>query len=121
MILIDSNIFIYGVQQGYQYLRDYLARHHIAVSKITLLEVLGYHTMGEEEKTKLQQTLSKCHQLAIDDDIIHKAIALRQQRKMSLGDALIAATALHHQLLLVTANEKDFRWISNLQIHNPIL
>lgn len=120
MILIDSNIVIYGVQQGFQYLRDYLAGHSIAVSKITLLEVLGYHALEEGEKDKLLQILLKCHQITIDDPVIHKAIELRQQKKMSVGDAIIAATALHHQLLLVTANDKDFNWISDLQFHNPV-
>ena len=39
---------------------------------------------------------------------------------MALGDAIIAATALEHKLLLVTANEKDFNWISDIQVYNPI-
>ena len=39
---------------------------------------------------------------------------------MALGDAIIAATASEHKLLLVTANEKDFDWISDIKIYNPI-
>ena len=39
----------------------------------------------------------------ISDEIIQKASALRQQKKISLGDALIAATALIHGLTLVTS------------------
>lgn len=120
MVLLDSNIIIYGVQQGYQSLRDYLASQSLAISKVTLLEVLGYHALGEEEKSKLEEILNKCHQISIDDTIIYQAIALRQQKKMSLGDALIAATALHHQLLLVTANDKDYNWITDLQLYNPV-
>ncbi|MFP4092584.1 MAG: type II toxin-antitoxin system VapC family toxin [Cyclobacteriaceae bacterium] len=120
MILLDSNIVIYGVQAGYQYLRDYLAEESIAVSKITLIEVLGYHQMENDEKTKLEEILAACHQFALDDFVIQHSIALRQKKKMSLGDAIIAATAIQHQLPLVTANEVDFRWIPNLQIHNPI-
>ena len=120
MILLDSNIIIYGVQQGYQALRDYLSEQSIAISKITLLEVLGYHALGDEEKSRLEEILNKCHQIAIDDVIIFQAITLRQQKKMSLGDALIAATALNHQILLVTANDKDYKWIAELQLYNPI-
>lgn len=120
MILIDSNIIIYGSQAGYQYLRDYLSNHSIAISKISLIEVLVYHFLEEDEKIKLEKVLSACHQFNIDDQLIQKSIALRQQKKMSLGDAIIAPTVLHHQLLLVTANEADFNWIPDLQIHNPI-
>jgi len=52
---------------------------------------------------------------------IDLAIGLRQQRKMSLGDALIAATCMAHQLPLASANDKDFDWIGGLQVHNPMV
>jgi len=120
MILIDSNIVIYGAQPGYQYLRDYLAEQSIAISKVSLVEVLGYHQLEKAEKAKLENILAACHQFAVDDPIIARSIALRQQKKMSLGDAIIAATALLNELVLVTSNEADFRWIPKLQIHNPI-
>ena len=45
---------------------------------------------------------------------------LRQLRKMTLGDALIAATALVHQLTIVTHNQKDFVWIPNLSVIDPV-
>lgn len=37
-----------------------------------------------------------------------------------LPDALIAATALVHNLELYTLNAKDFRFISNLQLYQPV-
>ncbi len=39
---------------------------------------------------------------------------------MSLGDALIAGTALIHDLAIVTANVKDYIWIDDLKVINPI-
>ncbi len=56
----------------------------------------------------------------LTDDIIAQAILLRQQRQMSLGDSLIGATALLHNLTMVTVNVKDFNWIDNLNVINPI-
>jgi predicted nucleic acid-binding protein len=47
-------------------------------------------------------------------------INLRQQRKMSLGDALIAATCLEHNEPLATANVDDFKWIAGLDVVNPL-
>ena len=38
---------------------------------------------------------------------------------MTLGDALVAATALTHQETLITRNVKDFDWIDNLKVVNP--
>ncbi|WPD23300.1 MAG: PIN domain-containing protein [Candidatus Electrothrix scaldis] len=52
--------------------------------------------------------------------IIDTAIALRQQRKMSLGDALVAATALEHHQTLLTRNVKDFEWVEGLKVINPL-
>ena len=52
--------------------------------------------------------------------IIQQAILLRQMRKMSPGDALIAATALHFGYELYTRNVTDFNWITGLSIVNPI-
>ena len=51
--------------------------------------------------------------------IINRAVSLRQQRKMSLGDALIAATAMVEGLPLATRNIKDFRWIDGLTLVEP--
>jgi predicted nucleic acid-binding protein len=48
------------------------------------------------------------------------AIELRQQRAMSLGDALIAATALNENIALATHNTKDFSWIKSLTVLDPI-
>jgi hypothetical protein len=39
---------------------------------------------------------------------------------MTLGESLVAATALVHQLMLVTRNTDDFDWISNLVLLNPL-
>jgi predicted nucleic acid-binding protein len=39
---------------------------------------------------------------------------------MSLGDALIAGTALSHDLRLATHNTDDFTWIDDLAVFDPI-
>lgn len=44
---------------------------------------------------------------------------LTLSNRLSLADALIAATALHHGLPLYTLNRKDFRYLAGLQLHAP--
>ncbi len=55
----------------------------------------------------------------LDAVVIERAIALRQERKMGLADAIIAATALVHGLELVTRNVDDFQHVSGLRLVNP--
>ena len=53
------------------------------------------------------------------DGATKKAIALRQQRKMSLADSILAATALENDWELVSRNVDDFEWIAELRLVNP--
>ena len=50
--------------------------------------------------------------MPLTDAVAEQAINLRQQRRMGLGDSIIAATAITHNLTLVTHNTEDFRWIA---------
>jgi len=45
---------------------------------------------------------------------------LRQRQKLTLGDALIAATCLEQGYTLATANIGDFGWIEELKAFNPL-
>jgi len=53
-------------------------------------------------------------------EIFQTAVDLRQQRSMSLGDALIAATAIYHGLTLATHNIRDFEQIKTLKVVDPM-
>jgi predicted nucleic acid-binding protein len=83
------------------------------------VEALGYHRLSERERRIIESLFSQLFRLPVSDATVSGAIHLRQQRKMSLGDALIAATALEHRLMLATANTDDFRWIAGLVLLNP--
>ena len=120
MILLDSNIFIYATQPDYNEMRHWLLNETLATSEIVLVEVLGYHLINEDDKKDLETLFDLTKTIPVSWIIIEKAIALRQQRKMSLGDAIIAATALINNLTLVTRNTGDFSWIESLTIYNPI-
>ncbi len=120
MLLLDSNIFIYAIQPAYDDLRKWLMSQAIAASEVSVVEVLGYHQITDEDEQDLQALFELAENLPVSTSIINQAVALRQQRKMSLGDAIIAATALEHGLTLVTRNTSDFDWIGGLKVQNPI-
>ncbi len=119
-MLLDSNIIIYAAESGYDEVREFIAKQDSSVSVISKVEVLGYHKLNYENRQKLERIFRFFPVLPLSNTIIDKAISLRQTRKISLGDALIAATALIHELTIVTANTKDFNWIDDLEIINPV-
>jgi len=115
-MLFDSNIIIYAAQPQNDYLREFLINNEVLVSSITKLEVLGYHKLISQEKEILQRIFSAIEVLPINEEVINLAISLRQKRKMSIGDSIIAATALHFRQQLVTHNTADFTWIDELSV-----
>jgi toxin FitB len=117
-MILDSNIIIYAAQPEHQFLRDFIIEHAPAVSAVSYVEVLGYHKLGSE-KQLLEAFFEAATILPLSDDVLVQATKLRQLRKLTLGDALIAATALVYKRTLVTRNDQDFLWIPSLTVINP--
>jgi len=57
--------------------------------------------------------------LPINTEIARQAAALHVPDPAPLRDALIAATALHHDMTVITRNTKDFERFKRLRITNP--
>jgi predicted nucleic acid-binding protein len=50
---------------------------------------------------------------------VERTIQIRKYNRIKLPDAIIAATALQNDLILVTNNATDFKNIKDLEIFNP--
>lgn len=123
-MLLDSNILIYASMMQNQEAITEIAmgvseQKDACISAISCLEVLGYHKLEESEKASLEKILQRMSVFAVSDSVIEQAIALRQCKSMSLGDAIIAATALIYGQVLCTRNTDDFKWIDGLKLVNP--
>ena len=118
-MLVDSNIIVYAAKPEHADLRRFIAEHSPAVSAVSYVEVLGYHRLTETERHHFETFFAVAPVLSLSETVLQQAVRLRQMRKMTLGDALIAGTALVHQLTLVTRNTKDFDWIDGLSLLNP--
>ncbi|GAB6043276.1 type II toxin-antitoxin system VapC family toxin [Endothiovibrio diazotrophicus] len=119
-MLLDSNIVIYAASGRYPALNNWLAEQDSMVSAISVLEVLGYHKLQPEERAELEVLFSQMAVTYPDPTTFRLAVDLRQQRRISLGDALIAATALHWEVSLATHNLRDFSWIPGLLLFDPV-
>ncbi|MGH9841808.1 MAG: type II toxin-antitoxin system VapC family toxin [Blastocatellia bacterium] len=119
-VLIDSNILIYASEPTGGQVRNFIRTNTIFVSAISQVEVLGYHKLGGIERQLLESFFALATIIPITQPIVGEAIRLRCIRKMSLGDSLVAATALLHNLTLATHNTSDFSWINGIMLFDPV-
>jgi len=104
--LLDTN-FILGMLKSSPAVLQTLTERQLtadqcAFSAITRMELLGFPGITTNEQHLVQQTLDRFRYLAISLEIEDKAISMRRTRQVKLPDALIAATALCHDLELLT-------------------
>lgn len=81
-------------------------RNHISV--INQIELLGFEADPQEIKT-IEDFVTEIKVFPLTDAIVKKTIVLRRNLKIKLPDAIIAATALVHDLVLITRNSADFK------------
>lgn len=120
MKIFDSNIIIHSIQDEYSYLIKYLFEPDATISEVSKLEVLGYPHLTEREKFNFEEVFKGVKILPINSTIVDKAVELKQQKKMTVGDSIIAATALLYDLELYTRNVGDFKHLP-LKVVNPMI
>ena len=83
------------------------------------MEALGWYQATSIQLHIIQNFMDVATIFPIDKLVIEVTVRLRQQKKIGLGDAIIAATAIVNNHVLVTRNVSDFRAIDNLILFNP--
>lgn len=118
-MLLDTNVVIYSCQADGGWLAQWTGHADAAIASVTRVEALGFVEIAPAEESAIREYLGRCPAYPLDEGVIERAIRLRQQKKMKLGDAIIAATALEFGLPLVTRNVDDFKHVAELEIINP--
>lgn len=117
MILLDTNVFIYLANGS---IKPEVLNDDVAFASVAKIEALGYSQITVAEQSYLEALFAECEQLELDESVIQRAVRLRQQVKLSLGDAIVAATAIENDYELWTANTDDFARIEGLRLHDPL-
>ena len=122
VILIDTNILI-EIYKNNNVIIDVVKRigqANISISDITCAEMY----FGARNKNELQiiaKDLKKLEVLHIQIEVSKKAVELVEKyalsHKLTIPDALIAATAIYYNLPLYTLNLKDFVFIDGIQLY----
>ena len=118
--LIDTNVIIdnFGDKLP-EKAKNFLNSFDPVVSAVTKIEVLGWRNATKIQLNPLYAFMETASILPIADTVIEKTILIRQTQKIALGDAIIAATALAHGLVLVSRNISDFKNIHGLRVIDP--
>jgi len=88
------------------------------LSIISQIELLCWKTDAAMEQN-IKNFIADSVIFNITPKVIAHCVNLRRNKRTKTPDAIIAATAMAHDLTLVTNNERDFTNIIGLNIINP--
>lgn len=117
--LIDSNIIIDFLKEKEKVVVFLDSLEEIIVSAITVGEI--YQGVRNKKELKFAKSFFETTRvLAIDKQVSELALRLMEEYTLSHGllilDAMIAASAIRHNLTLMTGNIKHFKMIKELKI-----
>lgn len=120
-MLVDMDIIVWNMR-GYARAAQWLdSQKDISVSSVTLMELV----QGMRDKHELKFLDKAVNSwsatvIPITESICDISLALLRSYSLSHGlrmaDAMIAATAIHHNLVLATANIKHYKGIAELEL-----
>ncbi|MCB9052209.1 MAG: type II toxin-antitoxin system VapC family toxin [Lewinellaceae bacterium] len=122
MILCDTNIFIHAFNGNVQTIEELnqIGHENIALSTITVMEL--FQGMGNKRELEIMKKKIRYYDfIEIDIPVSKLALELVERFNLSHGlkipDAIIAATAVVHQIELHTYNVKDFRFVPDIRLY----
>ena len=86
---------------------------------ITEIELLCWKTPTQKDIEVLHNFINYALVFELEKEIKLKTAEIRKTHKSKLPDAVIAATALVYDLILLTRNVSDFKNIDELKLINP--
>lgn len=118
MLCFDTNIIIYLGNKTLD--EDIIGNEPVCFASVSLIEALGYPEILAAEGQRIKELFDAMIEIPLNNSVIQTAIRLRQLKKMSVGDAIVAATSLENDCTLWTANVSDFEHIDGIKLYNPL-
>ncbi len=121
-IVIDTDILIdagRGDERAVEYLQRKEREAVLAVSVVTVMELL-VGCENKKEQRALERFIRRFEVLLLAEHISERAVTLLKKYRLSHGlliaDALIAATAIENGIPLASKNQRDYRFIDELEL-----
>lgn len=124
--LWDTNITVYYLQQQFsvsaeKFMDELLIEYQPAISVISEIELLCWKSHSEKDEIILRSFIQDAIVIELETSIKLKTAEIRKSTKLKLPDAIIAATAIEFDLILLTRNVSDFNKIPSLKFINPFI
>lgn len=121
MMLVDTDVLIWHLRGYPQATRQLDELGALTLSAVSYLEVLqGMRNKAELLAVKKMLDKRSARLLPVTEAITLRATELMESLTLShglqMGDAIIAATAIDHQLPVLTANVKHFSAVAGLTV-----
>jgi hypothetical protein len=90
------------------------------ISVITEIEALSWINVDKNKERIVQEFINDSHVISLTPAVVKQCVNIRRSQKIKTPDAIIAATAIVHNLTLITS-DSDFKNIADLVVLNPNL
>ena len=123
--IIDTDIIVdllRGFPKSKEFFKDIEdGKYDVSFSAITEVELFsGKSCSSLEEQTLIDNLLSLMKRVDLDKKIARKAGELRRKYNISVGDAIVAATAIISQSkTIATKNQKHYKNIKEIKVKQP--
>ena len=118
--LVDTDVFIWYLR-GNEKAKKLFHSIDFCISSVTYMELI--QGMRNKQELQLLQKMINAWGIKvvyIDEDISAKALFYMEEyflsHTMELADSLIGATCTKHGLTLITANDKHYRTLNDLEM-----
>ncbi len=108
-VLVDTDVFIDHLRGAVELK---LGKHRLHYSVITRAELFA----GTAATNVVAVLLGSLREVPVDRTVAEGAGRIRRETGLRLPDALIAATAIAHDLQLATRNRRDFDRVRGLRL-----
>jgi len=120
--LIDNSAisnYFSGVftEKGMDFMAEVLDQTPI-ISVITEIEALSWINPDKSKEQIVKAFVQDATVLALTPPVVVQCVSIRRSRKIKTPDAIISATAIVHNLTLITS-DSDFVNINGLQVIDP--
>ena len=113
-LFLDTNIILY-LLNGDETLAELLNGKQLYISVITELELLAYKGITAKEEKVINEFVSQCKTITINNAVKQETIRIRKTYNTKLPDSIIIATALYLDFPLITS-DIEFKKVDELAL-----